>query len=209
MIAVIIDIVASRDVDAHSRKKLDKKLREILNEVYERFKETCVAVPTLTQGDSMELLVISWQPIVFLFHRLLMDSFEFRVGFGTGEILIQKENTDECDGPAFWNARDALNEIKNAKYMDRSAGFKFDERTMLNEINAVIQSILIFTTLVSLSAMQVRYCFYYIWENKQISKIAEVTRRSKGNISKTLSKTPCYLIEKVMSFLDNYQLDKI
>jgi hypothetical protein len=204
MIAVIIDIVASREVDASRRKKFDRLLREALGEVYERFKDSCVAAPALTQGDSVELLVNSWQPIVFLFHKLLVDGFEFRAGFGTGDIIIQKELADECDGPVFWNAREALDEIKRMKYLDRSAGFKFDEKTRDNETTAVIYSILIYTTLLGLSMTQVQYCYHYIWEKKQISKIAEVTGTSKGNVSKTLGKTSCYLLEKVMSFLDYY-----
>ena len=204
MIAVIIDIVASREFDIRRRRKLDKILRETLDEVHKRFKEDCVAVPALTQGDSVELLVSSWQPIVFFLHKLLMDGFEFRAGFGTGEIIIQKEYADDCDGPAFWNAREALDEIKSMKYMNRSAGFMFDEKTTNNEIDVVIHSILIYTTLHGLSATQLKHCFYYIWENKRVSEIAEVTGTSKGNVSKSLSKTPCYLLERIMSSIGDY-----
>ncbi len=202
MIAVIIDIVASRDVDTRERKILDEKLRSIIDQTYRRFKKYCTATPALTQGDSIELLVTSWQPAVFLLHRLLMEELEFGVGLGTGEIMIQKEDADECDGPAFWNAREALEEIKSMKYMKRSAGFKLDENASDNENNAVINSILFFTTLLGLSVTQRQHCYYYIWEEKRISEIADVMKTSKGNISKTLSKTSCYLIEKVMAFLN-------
>jgi len=202
MIAVIIDIVASRDADTRERKRLDEKLRSIIDQTYRRFKKYCTAAPALTQGDSIELLVNSWQPTVYLLHRLLMEELEFGVGLGTGEIMIQKEDADECDGPAFWNAREALEEIKSMKYMKRSAGFKLDENASDNENNAVINSILFFTTLLGLSVTQRQHCYYYIWEEKRISEIADVMKTSKGNISKTLSKTSCYLIEKVMAFLN-------
>ncbi|MFW9968546.1 MAG: SatD family protein [Candidatus Thorarchaeota archaeon] len=203
MIAAIIDIVASRGANVRERKKLDKKIRSLLDQTYDRFKEFCVAIPALTQGDSVELLVSSWHPIAFLFHRLLMEDLEFRVGLGTGEILLLKENADECDGPAFWNARDALDEIKRTKYISRSAGFKIDEKTSGNEENAVVNTILFLTTLLGLSTTQLQHCFYYIWEKKGISEIARAVKTSKGNVSKTLSKTPCYLLEKVMTFLDH------
>jgi hypothetical protein len=127
MIAAIIDIVASRGANARERKKLDKEIRSLLDQTYHRFKEFFVAIPALTQGDSVELLVSSWHPIVFLFHRLLMEDLEFRVGLGTGEILLLKENADECDGPVFWNAREALDEIKRTKYMSSSVGFNIDD----------------------------------------------------------------------------------
>jgi len=202
MIAAIIDIVASRDADVRERRRLDKEIRGLLDQTYERFKEYCLAIPALTQGDSVELLVRSWQPIVFLFQRLLMEELEFRVGLGTGEVTLHKEIADECDGPAFWNAREALDEIKNTKYLNRSAGFKIDEKTSNHEYNAVVNSILFLTTLLGLSTTQLRHCFYYIWEKKRISEIAKAVKTSKGNVSKTLSKTPCYLLKEVMKFLD-------
>ncbi len=203
MIAAIVDIVASRDVNARERRMLDKKIRSLLNQTYKRFEEYCVAIPTLTQGDSIELLVSSWHPIIFLFHKLLMENLKFRVGLGTGGIIIHKENADECDGPAFWNAREALDEIKRMKYMNRLAGFKIDTKTSNNEENAVVNSILFFTTLLGLSTTQLQHCFYYIWEKKRISEIAQAVKTSKGNVSKTLSKTPCYLLEKVITFLSH------
>jgi len=202
MIAAIIDIVASRDATVRERRRLDKEIRSLLSQTYKRFKKHCFAIPALTQGDSIELLVSSWHPIVFLFHKLLMEDLEFRVGLGTGEVIIHNENADDCDGPAFWNAREALDEIKSTKYMNRPAGFKIDEETSTEENNAVVSSILFLTTLHGLSTTQLQHCFYYIWEKKRISEIAQVVKTSKGNVSKTLSKTPCYLLEEVMTFLD-------
>lgn len=201
MIASIIDIVASRDVSVRERRKLDKEIRGVIDETYKRFKEYCVAVPALTQGDSIELLVSSWQPIVFLLHKLLIKDLEVHVGLGTGEIIIHNEMADDCDGPAFWNAREALDEIKRMKHMKRSASFKIDESASDNEKTMIVNVVLFFTNLLSLSATQLHYCFYYLWEKKQISEIAEAVKTTKGNVSRTLSKTPCYLLEEVMTFL--------
>ncbi len=205
MIAAIIDIVASREVTARDRKKMDREIRSLLLKTYDRFKEYCPAIPTLTQGDSVELLVTNWLPIIFVFHSLLMENFDLRVGLGTGKVIVHNENADECDGPVFWNARQAMDEIKRAKYMKSPAGFKFDKKTSSNDTNAVINSILFLTTLLGLSSTQLRHCFHYIWEKKGISEIAKAAKTSKGNISKILSKTPCYLLEKVVTFLDHSQ----
>lgn len=202
MIAAIIDIVASREVTARDRRKMDRKIRSLLLKTYDRFKEYCPAIPTLTQGDSVELLVTNWLPIIFVFHSLLMENYDLRVGLGTGKIVVRNESADECDGPVFWNARQAVDEMKRTKYMKSPAGFKLDKRTSSSETNAVINSILFLTTLLGLSPAQLRYCFYYIWEKKSISEIAKAAKTSKGNISKTLSKTPCYLLEKVVTFLE-------
>ncbi len=202
MIAVIVDIVASRETEIGKRRELDKALRELLKRVHNRFEEDCLAHPALTQGDSLELLVSSWRPIVFVFQSLLMKELEFRVGLGTGEVTIRKKNADECDGPAFWNAREALNEIKEMKYMTRTAGFKIDDKSSEEESNMVIVSLLFLTSLLGMTPTQVRHCYHYIWEKKRVSEIAPVVGTSKGNVSRSLSKTPCYLLERIMAHID-------
>ncbi|MFW9913316.1 MAG: SatD family protein [Candidatus Thorarchaeota archaeon] len=202
MIASIIDIVASRDATVRERRKLDREIRGVIDETYKRFKEYCLAMPALTQGDSIEMLVSSWQPIVYLLHKLLMDGFKVRVGLGTGEIIIHNEKADDCDGPVFWNAREALDEVKGMNYKRRSASFKIDENASDRESAIVISVVLFFANLLSLSTTQLQYCFYYLWEMKQISEIAKAVKTTKGNVSRTLSKTPCYLLKEVMTFLD-------
>lgn len=200
MIAAIVDIVGSKDISAGERKRLDSELRKAMNDTCDRFREHCLAAPALTQGDSIELLVSSWEPIVYLCHRLLAEDLEFRLGLGTGTIVIQKETADECDGPAFWNAREALDEIKRLKYMSRPAGFKIDVESPKDEEGAVINTLLFLTTLLGLSTTQLQHCYHYIWEKRSITEIAEVTETSKGNVSKVLNKTPCYLLETVMKY---------
>ena len=204
MIASIIDIVASRDVTVRQRRKMDREIRDLIDETYRRFKKYCLAIPALTQGDSIELLVNSWHPVVFLLHRLLMQSLEVRIGLGIGEIIVQNENADDCDGPAFWNAREALDEIKSRRYMNKSAGIKSAEEILDDEKITAVNIILLFTALLGLSSTQLLYCFYYIWENKRISEIAEVVKTTKGNVSRTLSRTPCYLLEEVMTYLGSF-----
>lgn len=202
MIAAIIDLVASRETSARERRSLDTKIRSILDQLYKRFKEFCNAVPALTQGDTIEVLMSSWQPVVFLFHRLLMEGLEFRVGLGTGEIIVYNEIADECDGPAFWNAREALEEAKQTKYKTRTGGFRLDKKNSPEEESTVMYTLLFLTTLLGLTQTQLLHCYYFLWEKKRIFEIGNITKTSAANISKSLNKTPCYLLEEVLSYLD-------
>ncbi len=127
MIAGIIDLVGSKALTLEDRQKLNDELRAVLKGIYERFKEFCIARPSLTQGDSIELLVNHWKPIAFLFHKLLIKQLDFSVGFGTGEVHILREFADECDGPAFWNARAALENVKKTKAKRLIVDFVIDE----------------------------------------------------------------------------------
>jgi hypothetical protein len=131
-----------------------------------------------------------------------MEDLEVRMGLGTGEIIIHNEKADDCDGPVFWNAREALDEVKSMKHMKRSASFNIDENASDNENMMIANVVLFFASLLSLSTTQLQYCFYYLWEKMQISEIAKFVKTTKGNVSRTLSKTPCYLLQEVMTFLN-------
>jgi len=200
-IAAIIDLAESRAIE--DRKKLDEVLRSTIREAYDRFKKNCLASPTLTQGDSVELLVNNWKPVIFLFHKLLLMGLEFRVGLGASMIHLFRENADECDGPAFWNAREALEEVKSLKRKRVIANFKVEDETPKEEITYIATSILFLTNLRALTASQLKYCYYYLWEGKNISQIAEMTKTSKSNVSKNLARTQCYTLKRLIDLLEN------
>ncbi|MCF2137113.1 MAG: SatD family protein [Candidatus Thorarchaeota archaeon] len=199
MIAVIADLKESRKTKTKKREAIDRELRDILDETYKRFQKHCSAIPELTQGDSIELLVTSWEPIIFLFHRIMIENIDFRVGIGTGKIIVLRKKADECDGPAFWNAREALNEAKQNRYMPSMAGIRLAEDTTDKEKNTAISSILFLTTLHGMTLKQLRCCFYHLWEKKRVSQIAEIMQTTKSNVSKILNKTPCYLLAKILA----------
>ena len=201
MIAVIIDLIASRDVSAQQRRALNKKVKKLLYETYERFEKYCKARPSLTQGDSIEVLVASWLPIIYIFHRLLIENLQFRVGIGTGKMVILRENADDCDGPAFWNAREAIIDAKRIKHLRSNVGIRLAEKTSSKETCVVTNSLLFLAALQTLSPAQLRYCYNYLWEEKQIARIAERVKTTPGNVSKTLGKTPCYLLNEVLLLL--------
>ena len=129
-IAVIIDLSKSKMITW--REKIDREIRTILDTTYKRFRKYCIAKPALTQGDSIELLVNNWKPVIYLFHKLLYEKLRFNTGFGTTTINLLREYADECDGPAFWNAREALEEIKKMKIQKIAANYKIEEKTPEN-----------------------------------------------------------------------------
>ena len=201
-IAVIIDLVASKSIGKKVRVTLDEKGRSFLKTTYNRFKFSCLAKPTLTQGDSIELLVKDWWPIIFLFHRLLMENLIFTVGLGTTSTSLLKEFADECDGQAFWNARNALNKIKERKKQKIIANFILEKNTPREEVKSVTNSLLFLTVLRLLTKQQIMYCYFYLWENKTITEIATLFNTSKGNISRRLGDSLCFTIKKILLLQD-------
>ncbi|MGQ4834265.1 MAG: SatD family protein [Candidatus Asgardarchaeia archaeon] len=200
MFAVIIDLVGSKKLSVEERKSMNKKVRDILKQLTKNFKEFCIAKPSLTQGDSIELLINHWKPVVYLFHRLLILKLNFAAGFGTGEIHVLREFADECDGPAFWNAREALEKIKEIKRERIIANLKVSSNTSKENIEYILDAILFLTVLKQFSQPQLEYAYYYLWEDMTVSKIAQLTNTSKGNVSKVLSRGEVYTLKRVIDF---------
>jgi len=201
LIAVIVDLVVSREAGTRGKKRLDRRMRKILAEVRNRFGSQCGATPSLTQGDSIELLVTGPIPVMYLFHRLMVEGMRFRVGLGTGRITVYNEYADECDGPAFWNAREALEEIRRSKHMKRRAAFRVSEKGKRGEEESVLYCVLFLAALQGMTATQLRLCFRHLWHGEGVTQIAKAVKTSLANVSKALGKTPCYLLADILSWL--------
>lgn len=129
-----------------------------------------------------------------------MNDLPFHVGIGTGSVTVIRDEADECDGPAFWNAREALEETKRRRRMKISADLKTDESGDPAEINEAVISILFLAILEKMTRTQVHYCYHFLWEGKSVSETAETMGTSKGNASRILSKTPCHILRRLVSF---------
>ena len=191
------------------RVAIDEKVRSILDLAYNKYADFCLSKPALTRGDSIELLVTDWLIIAFLFHKLLSEKLNFSVGLGSGTISLLKEVADECDGPAFWNARKAISEIKERKKEKMIANFILEKNTPEYEINIITNSILFLTILKRLTSQQIKYSYYYLWENKSVTEIAALFGTSRGNISKILRRSLCFTLKKVITPQENYLMNPL
>ncbi len=201
MLAVIIDIEESKVADVERRKVINEIIKKTGESVYKKFRENFESKPALTQGDSLELLVNNPKPLMYIFHKILFEGIKFKVGIGVGDVYLKQEYADECDGPAFWYAREAIDEIKRVKNMRPMALIKKGEDSNLKEVHMALIATLYLTSIISLSKQQIRYCFKHIWEEKSIKEIAKEVNFSTSNISKTLKRTPCYTLKKIVKNL--------
>ncbi len=113
LIAVIGDIIGSRNIEA--RNKIQEQLKKTLDEVNDNYKKHIVSNWTITLGDEFQVLL---RPNLELFKMLdyisyKMGSIQIRFGIGLGEIYtnINHKKSIGADGPAYWNARDAIKSI--------------------------------------------------------------------------------------------------
>lgn len=115
--AIIGDMVESRK--NNSRLELQNKLDMILKEINGRYANSLSALFTITIGDEFQGLFNSVEDLVnvidYIKFAMEPQKIRFGIGFGSIDTKIDSNRALGADGPAYHNAREALNEIKRTE----------------------------------------------------------------------------------------------
>ena len=110
-LALIADVIDSKMVQ--ERFDLQKQLEKTLQTMNELFGEFIASNFTLTLGDEFQGLLKVDAPVFQMIDTLrsLLTPTQLRFGIGLGEIVtdIDPLQSIGADGPAYWNARAAIN----------------------------------------------------------------------------------------------------
>ena len=110
-LALIADVIDSKIVQ--ERFDLQKQLEKTLQKINELFKGCLASAFTLTLGDEFQALLKVDAPIFQIIDTLRSEltPTQLRFGIGLGEIVtaIDPLQSVGADGPAYWNARAAIN----------------------------------------------------------------------------------------------------
>ena len=110
-LALIADVIDSKMVQ--ERFDLQKQLEKTLQTMNELFGEFLASSFTLTLGDEFQALLKVDAPVFQMIDTLrsLLTPTQLRFGIGLGEILTDVDPLQSigADGPAYWNARAAIN----------------------------------------------------------------------------------------------------
>ena len=110
-LALIADVIDSKMVQ--ERFDLQKQLEKTLQTMNELFGEFIASNFTLTLGDEFQGLLKVDAPVFQIIDTLRSEltPTQLRFGIGLGEILtdIDPLQSIGADGPAYWNARAAIN----------------------------------------------------------------------------------------------------
>ena len=110
-LALIADVIDSKMVQA--RFNLQKQLEETLQKMNGLFADYLASCFTLTLGDEFQALLKMNAPVFQIIDTLRseLSPTQLRFGIGLGEIAtaIDPLQSIGADGPAYWNARAAIN----------------------------------------------------------------------------------------------------
>ena len=110
-LALIADVIDSKMVQ--ERFNLQKQLEKTLRKMNELFGDYLASCFTLTLGDEFQALLKVHAPVFQIIDTLRseLSPTQLRFGIGLGEIAtaIDPLQSIGADGPAYWNARAAIN----------------------------------------------------------------------------------------------------
>lgn len=110
-LALIADVIDSKMVQ--ERLDLQKQVKKTLQKMNELFGDYLASRFTLTLGDEFQALLEVDAPVFQIIDtlRLELNPTQLRFGIGLGEIVtaIDPLQSVGADGPAYWNARAAIN----------------------------------------------------------------------------------------------------
>ena len=142
-LALIADVIDSKMVQ--ERLDLQKQVKETLQKMNELFGDYLVSRFTLTLGDEFQALLKVGAPIFQIIDTLRSEltPTQLRFGIGLGEIVtaIDPLQSVGADGPAYWNARAAINFVHQKNdYGNTQIYFSSGKENQDFFVNALIAS---------------------------------------------------------------------
>lgn len=116
--ALLIDLKRSRTYNQIDRSDIQKYIKLIITSLNNLFANAIKFDVVFSGGDEIQGLFYSSEAayLYFRLFNMLIFPVEVRAGIGVGEwsIKIDSKNSTEQDGPAFHNARYAINNIEDS-----------------------------------------------------------------------------------------------
>lgn len=142
-LALIADVIDSKIVQ--ERFDLQKQLEKTLQKMNELFGDYLASRFTLTLGDEFQALLKVDAPVFQIIDTLRSEltPTQLRFGIGLGEIVtaIDPLQSVGADGPAYWNARAAINFVHQKNdYGNTQIYFSSGKENQDFFVNALIAS---------------------------------------------------------------------
>lgn len=142
-LALIADVIDSKMVQ--ERLDLQKQVEKTLQKMNELFGDYLASRFTLTLGDEFQALLEVNAPVFQIIDTLRseLNPTQLRFGIGLGEIVTEIDPLQSigADGPAYWNARAAINLVHQKNdYGNTQIYFLSGNDNQDSVVNALIAS---------------------------------------------------------------------
>lgn len=121
--AVIGNIISAEKMENKERYEMQYKTDEILTKINKEYKNDIAFDFKLTLGDEFQGLIKNAEVVLEILDKIEYSAnpLDLRFGIGIGPIYsaIHKKSGNRPDGPAFWNAGFAIQQMKKNKSYSR------------------------------------------------------------------------------------------
>src|SRR5205807_8270463 len=114
-LALIGDMVSSRELLPSRRPKIQERLREFIQYLNKKYAKDILAKFVITLGDEFQGLLLSATPVRDLIWDIdqRFSDRDLRVGVGFGVLTTPiQEEARNVDGPSLYNARAAIDNAR-------------------------------------------------------------------------------------------------
>ncbi len=203
-LAMIGDIKDSRKLD--NRRYVQKKLELVLEEINEEYAKDISSRFLITLGDEFQGLMCNGANAMNIISKIerIMYPVRIRFGVGVGEITteIKKEMSIGADGPGYYNARRAIEYLKDNEKRKQinAADVRLEVDSINQEPTIMINTILSLMTMLkeSWSDRQRQIIFDMLEHQDSQLKVAERLDIKQPAVQKSLAKGKYYAYKNAL-----------
>ncbi len=203
-LAMIGDIKDSRKLD--NRRYVQKKLELVLEEINEEYAKDISSRFLITLGDEFQGLMCNGANAMNIISKIerIMYPVRIRFGVGVGEITteIKKEMSIGADGPGYYNARRAIEYLKDNEKRKQinAADVRLEVDSINQETTIMINTILSLMTMLkeSWSDRQRQIIFDMLEHQDSQLKVAERLDIKQPAVQKSLAKGKYYAYKNAL-----------
>lgn len=146
-VAIIGDMQSSKTIE--DRKRVQKKLEKVLEEINMQYSDDIASKFMITLGDEFQGLLLSGSNVINIISKIERSMYpvKLRYGVGIGEITtdINPHMPIGADGPSYYRAREAIESLKEKEKKKQTyAGdiiFKADDKNqaIMKMLNTIVE----------------------------------------------------------------------
>ena len=208
-VAIIGDIKNSRNIT--ERKDVQKKLRDVLQHVNEIYVDDIAAKFMITLGDEFQGLLYNGRNVFNIIEYIQQEMYPvaIRFGIGIGEITtdIISEMAIGADGPGYYNAREAIEELKSdeQKNKTQASDIKVKIQDDKNSVGPMLNAIFMLIDIIKSNWTERQR--EIIWElrknNSSQTECASKFEITQSSVQRTLNSGNYYAYREAIDTINN------
>lgn len=203
-IAIIGDIIDSKEIS--DRKVIQERLNDILDKINMEYKDNISSKFMITLGDEFQGLLHNGCNVIRIieFIEYSMYPVKIRFGIGVGSITtaINYDFPLGADGPAYYNAREMIEDLKVLKNKTEEYNIKIKTD---DEVDVLLNTIfsLLFVIKNKWSDKQRNYVFHWYYYDLIQIELASIFNVTQGAVQQSLKKANYKKYKNALDVVEN------